>query len=417
MDWVVKVVKVVGVVVVLMWLVGVGGWALGWEWLSARGGIQAIMSVVVAAGAIATGSAAFLAFLQYRDKRYGLDDEEWDILKALQNIHQGEVEVYLDAQELHAKWNQHPFLPGWPWRGGHILLKAQRTSYDDDHGCFTIRPTNLLVDSRYRKYCRSLENRGYLHLVGKTGNIEKYDLRAEGEKFMQEQRGEIKKRYFCGQFEDESDLLAMYDGSHHEVYGEVVVLDFSGEKTIVPQGAAIRCWEFPNSAHKKENPCDVWCLLRVHRTLVDADSLERHCGASVRLKIRNPTVHLSPDSEHGTIAGLKYFHVHEDRGAIDMWFGQPGDVLMPGDVRSFEDIVKEYQEKIRETYYRNGDLVLPQSHLKRGLPEKAKHDRMRYQWLLYRNETPLSRCRRRVSEARSRLWSRLERLAKRNKAD
>ena len=52
------------------------------HWVFGRG-IQEPMSVLQGVGAIATAVAAWRAYLQYRDKRYGLGDGEWDILKAL----------------------------------------------------------------------------------------------------------------------------------------------------------------------------------------------------------------------------------------------------------------------------------------------------------------------------------------------
>lgn len=418
MDWIVNIVKVIGLFVVLLWFVGVGGWVLGWEWLSGRGGIQGIMSVVGAAGAIVTGWAAFLAYLQYRDKRYALSDGEWDILKALQKFRfngpSDEVEVYLDASEFHAKLNEYPKSCGKRGTRGDILLKAHKIGDAHMYPSFPdVMPSKLLVSARYRKYCRSLENRGYLSRIGETERVEEYELTDDGERFIQMQWTSIAKRYFLGKFVDEVEIIAADNKFRHKLDHSAVVPEIPG---ISPTN--VFGWEFPSSYYDEANPCGVWCLLMTLEEEVDVEELEgyRNLGYLVNLKVEKPTIHLSPNADGYLLANLKYFRVSDMRvemfssgprkdpiRLVEMWFGDQ----------------EVEQRGIEETYYRNGYLELPERDpdWKRRIAEEKAEFYRRMEWLQYRHMPLRSRYRRRVVEVPGRLWERLKRLAKRDKTD
>ena len=441
MDWVVKVVKVVGVVVVLMWLVGVGGWALGWEWLSARGGIQAIMSVVGAAGAIVTGWAAFLAYLQYRDKRYGLSEIEWDILKALwmawyYDTSLYKVGVYLDDNDFKDHLNEYPKSCGREQYPEHtpLLLKARKIG--DTHSNASsprAEPRKLLVCAEWGMHCRQLARRGYLRLIRKTKAVEEYDLTAEGPRFTAEKSKSLAKRLFMGV--DEVEIMGEDIKSWHMLSGGAITPRFL-EAHIEKSGGV----EFPHPFYKEDNPCGVWYLLViVPRGHIDIDEIGNRLGIVDRLNVKKPTTYLSPDSQF-VDAVLKYFHVEDESGqlVIEMWYGGIGPMLdIVGGSRRKEWLRKE-RKKIEETYYPSGSLDFPDDYInyksRRG-DEKFEEMMRRFEWLQYRHKPLRSRYRRRVSHAWSRLWrglwrcgcrvsevwrslwSRLKLLAKRDKAD
>ena len=402
------------------WLFEVAGATLG----SVFGGdIRRPMSVVQAAGAVLTGGSVFFAYRQYRDKRYGLSDGEWDILKAIQKFRFNlpmekvdEVEVYLDANEFRDKLNEYPKSCGKEEIHGHLLLKAQKVG-ETHAGSSSPEsvPSNLLVSARYRRYCRSLENREYLCRIGGLESVEKYELTGAGERFVQKKWKSIEERYFLGAFVNEVEIMEMDIRSWHELRPGAVVPEFPGCRSEILGGV-----EFPDSIYEEDNPCGVRYLLLARKDQVDVEELGRKLGHDVHLKVEKPTIHLPPDSERIVLAGLKYFRVGEVW--VEMWFGKP--VFAPG-----ESSLETEQRRIEETYYRNGNLNLPRPYWQRVRTDEVKeHRRRRRQWLLHRHENRLSRYRRQVSEARSRLWRRvsdvpgrlwsfLRRLTKRDKSD
>ena len=375
-------------------------------------------------GAIATAVAAWGAYLQYRDKRYGLSDGEWDILKALQEFGvsrpSNEIEVYLDANEFEAKLNEYPESCGKGSTYGDILLKASRVSEEHWPSSYPlVVPEGLFVSARYRKYCRGLEgNREYLSLVSRTESVEKYELNTDGERFMQKKWDHIKKRYFSGEFVNEVEIMKTHIRSWHELRTGAVVPEFLNSPGLVIEGI-----EFPDDS--EDNPCGVWYLLMIRKDCIDADELglDQMLGAYAPLKVKGSTIHLLSDGESNIPAGLIYFHIGETW--IEMWFGETGYSGHGPDNASAlasleenrKEVLEKTPEKIKEMYYPNGSLVLPKPYWKRKMPEETEEQRKRYQWLRHRNETRLSRFRLRVSEAPSRLWSRLQRLTKRNRAD
>ena len=382
-----------------------------WDWLFGRG-IQEPMSVLQGVGAIATAIAVWGAYLQYRDKRYGLSYGEWDILKALQKFRFNlqmdkvdEVEVYLDTDEFHARLNEYPRSCGRPEQTGSLLLKAQKVG--ETHAGSSppeAVPSNLLVSARYRRYCRSLEDREYLCRIGETKNIEKYELTGAGERFMQKKWKSIEERYFLGTFVNEVEIMEMDIRSWHKLRPGAVVPEFPGCRSEISGGV-----EFPDSTYEEDNPCGVRYLLLSRKDQVDVDELGKKLGHAVRLRVEKPTIHLPPDSERILLAGLKYFRVSDIW--VEMWFGNPMFV-------SGGSSLEEEQRKIEERHYRNGYLELPQPYWKRTRTDEVKeHRRRRREWLLHRHENRLDRYRRRLSEAPSRLWNRLRRLAKRDKTD
>ncbi len=407
------------------WLIEVGGSVLGCL-LAAGGAVLTwfIRQGLAGWGAAATGVAAILAYRQYRDKRYGLSDGEWDILKALQKFRfnlplerldgSDEVEVYLDANEFYAKLNEYPKSCGKQETYGDILLKAHKIGDAHMYPSFPdVMPSNLLVSARYRKYCRSLENREYLSLVGETKSVEKYELTNDGERFIREQWKSIAKRYFLHKFVDEVEIIAADNKFRHNLERSEVVPNFPRHTPSIVLG-----WEFPSHYYQESNPCGVWFLLMTLEDEVDVEELEEHrnLGYPVRLKVEKPTIHLSPRTDDHLIADLKYFRVSDmrvemfSRGPrvnrnrmVEMWFGEQ----------------EVEQKKIEGTYYRNGYLELPvrDPDREKRITEKKAEFYRRWEWLRHRHENRLSRYRRRLSEAPSRLWSRLRLLAKRDKAD
>ncbi len=402
------------------WLVGVAGAALDWV-LAVVGAILkwSFDQGLAGWGAAATGVAAILAYLQYRDKRYGLSDGEWDILKALQKyrlINPSVAVVCLDDDSFHrvlykylktayllARSNTDMLLHAWE------LGESHARSFPPVFGV-----ENLIVSPVYTKYCRSLKDREYLSRISAENGVEKYDLTPDGEHFMEKKRKRIEKRDFRGNFLDGVEIVKWDTESRHRLEPGAVEPDFMGYSPSIVDG-----WEFPDSAFNRDNPCGVWCMLRSYRHEADVDRISNMVGHDVRLKIKGPTVNLLPDNEHGMDASLRYCHVGEV--VVDMWFGDPQgettyfspDSLPP----TIEESRKAVQKKIEETYYRNGDLNLPQSYKEREVAERRDYEYTQARQRLYRDLPLQSRCRYRVSEAWSRLWSRLKRLAKRDEAD
>ena len=471
MDWLVNVVKIAGVFVVLLWFIGIGGWALGWEWLSGRGGIQAIMSVVVAAGAIVTGWAAFLAYLQYREKRYSLSDGEWDILKALCQYRVGffpwrdnwptymidKLEVFLDSDLQSSEYRtelecypprKHPNLDMTVVTYTHIyhpvyvnrLRDSPRidlllTARVEDQDGVSHAPSRrriginrLLVSARYRKYCRSLENREYLSRVAETKSVEKYELTGDGERFVQKQLKRIAKQEYGCNFVDEVKMIDAHNISWHELKPGAVVPEFLEHLAEVSDGV-----EFPG-VRGDNNPCDIGLLISAPKDQVDVEKIESMLGHLVCLEVRNRTVYLvSSRKDRNVLARLVYFRVREvkpvydERGTlifegevkIDMWFGGPAysgfpraDIADSQRYRLPESDLEQKKKEIEEKHYPKGSLVLPKSIIGEVMEDHYKH----LQQLMF-PEKRLSRYRRRVLEAPGRLWRRLKRLAKRDKAD
>ncbi len=432
------------------WLVGVAGTVLDWvfavagtilNWLFGRG-IQEPMSVLQGVGAIATAIAVWGAYLQYRDKRYGLSDGEWDILKALQqyrmagwHLSDGEavyrfgrssddIDVYLDAGEFLDHSNEYPRSCGKvDVVVGDLVLRADRMGISGLPRNFSrIIAKRILASPRYRKYCRSLENRGYLSTISKEENIERYDLTEDGERFMQKQWKNIEKRYFLGEFVDEVDIIDADVRSWHELAYHAVVPEFY-------HGGRFQGVEFPPSLiygsdiYEKDNPCGIRYLIRVTKDAVDVERVKNMVGKDVHLKVESPTVHLLGeylDDGGGIVANMKYFRV--EGVWIEMWFVD--QVKYTLEIHGIEPSEKEVrrkleaqQKKIEEVYYRNGHLELPQPYRKRRDVERRGYERKREIWISRRYETRVSRYRRRVSETPGRLWRRLKRLVNRDKAD
>ena len=431
MDWLIEVAGII-----FGWLLGAGGAVLDWFLKQGLAGW----------GAAATGVAAILAYLQYRDKRYGLSDGEWDILKALQkyrladwrksdgevvyrfNRPSDEIDVQLDEEELRRQLNEYSNAVGKPSvTFGEILLRADKMGISGLPRHFSRSvPRKLIVSTRYRKYCHSLESRGYLSLISTTRSIEKYDLTDDGERFLKGQRKNIAQRYFLGTFVDEAEIIDIDIRSWHELGYKAVAPDFY-------HGGHFYGVEFPPSLiygstiYEEDNPCGVRYLIMVTKDSVDIGKVRRLVGHDIHLKVGKPTVHLLGehlDEKHGIIANLKY--CRDSEVWIEMWFGDEVEYTlgMHGVEPSEEEVeeqLKTQQKKIEETYYRNGLLGLPQPYWKRREVEREGYERKREIWISHRYETRASRYKRRVSETPRRLWSwlwsRLQRLAKRDKAD
>ena len=398
------------------WLVGVAGAVLDWVFAVVVAILKWSFNQGLAGwGAAATGTAAVLAYLQYRDKRYGLSDGEWDILKALQQyrlINPLVEVVCLDDDSFHrvlykylktayslGKFSADLLLHAWEYGETHVPSNPPAFGVE-----------NLIVSPVYTKYCRSLKDREYLSRAIATNGVEKYDLTPDGERIMENKRKSIEKRDFRGDFLDGVEIVQWDTGSRHRLEPGAVEPDFLESSRGVAGG-----WEFPDAAFDRDNPCGVWCLLRSYKHEVDIAKIRSMLGRDVRLKIKGPTVHLSPDSEGGVDVILKHFHVGE--WTVDMWFGDPqGDIAyFPPDSLppTIEESREEAQKKIKETYYPNGDLDLPQSYKERILAERRDYEYMQAMQKAYRKLPLRTRCKLWASQK----WRQVKRLAKRDRAD
>ncbi len=451
MDWLIEVAGAIS-----GWLLGAGGAVLDWF----------IKQGLAGWGAAATGVSAVFAYRQYREKQYGLSEGEWDILKSLCQYRVGffpwydnwptymvdKLEVCLESDLRSNEYRNK--LESYPPDARHAMLNMTVTTYTtivqprpmnilrnspridllltariEDQNSVSLAPSRrririnrLLVSERYRKYCRSLENREYLSRISETKSVEKYELTGDGERFVQKQLKRIaKQEYGCG-FVDEVKMIDAHNISWHELKPGAVVPEFLEHLAEVSDGV-----EFPE-VRGDNNPCDIGLLISAPKDQVDVEKIKSMVGHLVYLEVRNRTVHLaSSRKDRNVLARLVYFRVREmkpvydDRGTvkIDMWFGGPAYSGVPrADIadgqrhRLSESDLEQKKKEIEEKHYPKGSLVLPKSIVGEVMEDHYKH----LQQLMF-PEKRLSRYRRRVSEARSRRWSRLKHLAKRDKDD
>ena len=416
---------------ILSWIFAVVG-AI-WDWLFERG-IQEPMSVLQGVGAIATAFVAWRAYRQYKDKRYGLSDGEWDLLKALCQYRVGffpwfnnwpnymidKLEVYLESDLQSDTFRN--VLERYPPDLRHALLNMTVITYttivqpnpmnrlrktpridllltareeDKDGeplspGKRRVRIGKLLVSARYRKYCRSLENREYLSRVTTTKSVEKYELTGDGEHFVQKQLKRIAKREYRCNFVDEVKMAEAYNRSWHELEPGSVVPEFLECRAEICDGV-----EFPDYVHEEYNPCGVGLLISASKDQVDVEKIKSMLGHLVHLEVKNQTVHLaSSRGGRNALARLVYFRVREvkpvydERGTlilegdvkVDMWFGSPAysgvpraDIADSQRYRLPESDLEQEKKEIEEHHYPKESVKLPKSIIKETMDDYYKH--------------------------------------------
>ena len=273
------------------------------------------------------------------------------------------------------------------------------TSHIEDQGREALSPSkrrvgigDLLVSARYRKYCHSLEDRGYLSRSGDQKSAEKYELTIDGDRLVQRQLKRIAKREYKCNFVDEVSMMYSYYRSWHELKPGAVVPEF-----LECRAESIDGVEFPDYVHKEYNPCEVGLLISAPKDEVDVEKIKGMLGHLVYLEVKNQTVHFaSSRQDRNVLARLVHFRVRErqkyvdfdweqDKARfervtmIDMWFGGAGYSGFPReDVADFqpyplsESDLQQKKEEIEEHHYPKGLLRLPKSIIREVMEDHYK---------------------------------------------
>lgn len=180
LDWIFAVASAI-----LGWVLAVAGAILGWifavvgtllDWFLKQG--------LVGWGAALTGCSAFLAYRRYRSEKHDLIKREWEILGLVQEkwshfngeVIIEEIQVALQLQSARVEY------------AGRDFEAIHATGVVGAGGPQSF-PGTLHLPMTYRRYCLSLEKRGYLASIGpSTDEHERYELTVEGERFIKKNR-------------------------------------------------------------------------------------------------------------------------------------------------------------------------------------------------------------------------------------
>lgn len=309
------------------------------DWL-----LTGIPAWITAVAAVATAAAASFAALQYWDSRKikrGLDDYEWDVLKAVNEKSAGSgFSVSLNDLVHYMEW------------------KAEEIVYNMHIGWV---PTNMSLkfSVRYMAFCEVLVGRGYLLCMSKEKFHREYELSPEGVMFVISNLSKLKKRSYKGVFDDIVD---------RELKCREKVLNFHGEEHPVDADTAAvdLVYEFPPAEHDPQgnNPCDVLGMVMTegNKSLIDARlgplTIVSIGGAEQSLYLYRGRSSQKLQEEGKLACSVAYKHKKPD-GLLDIWLCDDLAVMLYGENMSHEEMLRaseekllDKQNKIREVYYK-----------------------------------------------------------------
>ena len=203
--------------------------------------LTGIPAWITALSALFTAGAAVFAALQYWDSRSikrGLDDYEWDVLKAVgETSSRGELSVSLNELTHYIQW------------------KPETIEYDEHMGWIP-QNVSLRFSMHYMLFCEVLVSRGYLLCTSRERWHRKYELSPDGVRFVHAEFNRLGNRDYKGSYDDIVDRelkrrreIRSFQSEVRDVDGNIEAID-------------IVC-EFPPAQHDplSKNPCDVLCMV------------------------------------------------------------------------------------------------------------------------------------------------------------
>ena len=318
----------------------------------------------------------------YRHTPLDMTDSEWDILQALYKhgfFH--DIIVYNDKNQY---WNDVLAQEPREFRGKAIVLHTYEL-------CVRREPllgeNTLVVSPHFRQNVFELERKGYLERKDSSSNDHtiSYSLSVPGKRYCDKNAKSLRSRIENGMWRHVvHDVAGRFDAelvSRLQVESDMLVPDFLSSDDCIIDG-----YEFPQD--KGDNPCGMICMLRVRKTTENTSSLEELVpGQRVTLLLgsgrRRPKhAHGWSESTLEVRLACRIDEVDSDQEISHLWFESLRDVSL----RSVQ-VVK----KIKSTYYPEGKLDMPKSHieifdaeLEKELGKFREYDKHRHQWTRYR---------------------------------
>ena len=314
--------------------------------------ITLVASCIAAAASLITAGAASVAAWQYWESRRikkGLEEFEWDVLKAVSEHSAGSgFAVELNDLMHYIKWS------------------CKRIEYSEGAGWDPIQPT-LRFSINYMSFCEVLVSRGYLLCLKKDRYTREYELSPEGVRFLFNNSDKVKNLDYTGKHVDRVKIelerrrkVNIFSGAAHPVGEDSAAVDLIKE--------------FPPAEHDfrepRENPCNMLALVATggNKSLIEA-----RIGLLTVVEIGRveESLYLYLDAvsddlqKQGKLACYVAYKHRRTDGLLDIWLCDDLGAALSGHVAkddlhaAFGDVLLNKQNNIRDVYYRLPPLASP----------------------------------------------------------